>query len=138
MQRPAARLLGVFLAGWIGAAGVTAAATSPDQSPVSNRAFNANLQELRALLKTPEAQIDLAEAKVTIDHMIDPTIDVPATLKRLDALAAKVRSRFPAGASNRAKLDLLWPRFTSLAHGTIIGLSAMISTIHLEIKFVTS
>jgi len=68
---------------------------------------DATLEPLRALLSTPEPQLDLAKAKLTIDHMIDPTIDVPGTLKQLDILAAKIKARFPAGATKRAKVDIL-------------------------------
>ncbi len=65
------------------------------------------LADLRAQLSKPEAQIDLVEAKLTIDRIIDPTIDVSATLEQLDLLATRIKARFPPGASNRAKLDLL-------------------------------
>jgi len=34
-----------------------------------------NIETVRALLQTPDADIDLAKAKLTIDRMIDPTID---------------------------------------------------------------
>ncbi len=62
---------------------------------------------LRHLLKQPEGSIDLARAKVTIDHMADPTVDIEGTLRQLDQWAAKVNARFPIGASNKLKMDLL-------------------------------
>lgn len=68
---------------------------------------NSDIATLRALIAVPEGQIDLARAKVTIDHMVDPTVDVPGTLRLLDQWAAKARARFPAGASNKVKLDVL-------------------------------
>ncbi|WP_234709889.1 hypothetical protein [Xanthomonas citri] len=62
---------------------------------------------LRLLLQQPEGSIDLARAKITIDRMIDPSIDTEATLREVDQWAAKARARFPAGASNKVKMDLL-------------------------------
>ncbi|MFA1260138.1 transglutaminase family protein [Xanthomonas axonopodis pv. fascicularis] len=67
----------------------------------------ANLAILRRLLNEPEGQVDLARAKVTIDHMVDPKVDVEGTLGLLDQWAAKIRARFPPGASNKAKINLL-------------------------------
>ena len=65
------------------------------------------LAPLRQLLQTPENRIDLANAKLTIDRMIDPTVDAIETGRKLDALAARIRARFPNGASNQVKLQLL-------------------------------
>lgn len=62
---------------------------------------------LRLLLLQPEGSIDLASAKVAIDRMIDPSIDPDATLREVDQWAAKARARFPAGASNKVKMNLL-------------------------------
>lgn len=70
-------------------------------------ADDANIVALHRLLDQPEGSIDLARAKVTIDAMVDPTIDVEGTLRELDRWAAMVSSRFPPGASNKAKMDLL-------------------------------
>lgn len=67
----------------------------------------ANLAILRRLLNEPEGQVDLSRAKVTIDHMVDPKVDVEGTLGLLDQWAAKIRARFPPGASNKAKINLL-------------------------------
>lgn len=49
-------------------------------------------QELRALLRKPDDQIDLARTKLTIDKMVDPTIDIDAALKQIDAMVAAVRA----------------------------------------------
>lgn len=59
------------------------------------------------LLLTPESQIDLAKAKIAIDRMIDPKVDAESTLRLLDQWVAKVRARFPPGASNKTKINLL-------------------------------
>ncbi len=68
---------------------------------------DAHLQTIRAILESPDDQIDLAKAKLAIDHMIDPGIDIAKNLKQLDAIAAKVKSQLPARATSRQKLDAL-------------------------------
>lgn len=62
---------------------------------------------LQEWLSKPEGTIDLAQAKVALDHAIDPSIDVEAALREVDAWSAKARARFPPNASNQAKLELL-------------------------------
>lgn len=66
-----------------------------------------DLSTLRALLSTPDTQVDLAKAKLAIDRMIDPRTNTSGVLRQIDALAAGAAARFPAGASRRAKLDVL-------------------------------
>src|SRR5260221_2445556 len=66
-----------------------------------------NLQTVRAILQTPEADIDLAKVKLAIDHMIDPSIDVAATLATLDAKANELKAMLPKGASKRLTMDAL-------------------------------
>jgi hypothetical protein len=48
------------------------------------------------------ADIDLAKAKLTVDRMIDPQIDIAATVAQLDAMALQIKTTLPAGASSRA------------------------------------
>lgn len=67
----------------------------------------ANLQAIRQILVLPEKEIDLARAKVSIDHMIDSSVDVGGTLKQIDAMAADIKARVPANASSRDKLEVL-------------------------------
>jgi hypothetical protein len=71
----------------------------------TTQARNRNLATLRQLLEMPEQKIDLAKAKLTIDRMIDPQIDISRTIRELDAIVAKVKSRLPATASSRDKLE---------------------------------
>ena len=59
------------------------------------------------MLKSPDDRIDLANAKLMIDQMIDPTIDLAAATKQLDAMASALKSRLPSGASSAQKLDAL-------------------------------
>jgi regulator of sirC expression with transglutaminase-like and TPR domain len=65
------------------------------------------LRTVRSLLATPEAELDLAKAKLTIDHLIDPQVNVSRTLMQLDAMAAQVKAQLPADANSRAKLVTL-------------------------------
>ena len=68
-----------------------------------------NLAILQGILNQPEDSIDLAKAEVTIEKMIDPTVNEADTLKQLDALAATVRARFPQGdtTDNEIKAGIL-------------------------------
>jgi len=65
-------------------------------------------QRLRALLWQPEEQIDLAKAKVAIDHLVDPSVDEAATLKEVDGWVVKVRARIPAEATTWAKVMAIY------------------------------
>lgn len=120
MCQPAMLVIGVLLAlGTVDASFAASAAQAISPTPraaakergmaASNSvpADAANLAILRRLLNEPEGQVDLARAKVTIDHMVDPKVDVEGTLGLLDQWAAKIRARFPPGASNKAKINLL-------------------------------
>lgn len=104
MRRLSVLVIGVLLA--VGAVEASFAASVPQRAPVRN-AQAADLQAVRALLKTPEAQLDMARAKLTIDQQIDPKVDVPGTLRQLDTLVAKIKARFPGGATDAVKMELL-------------------------------
>src|SRR5262245_44387910 len=72
------------------------------------QAQDPNIQTLRMMLELPETQLDLARAKLTIDHMIDPTIDAAGCLRQLDAMAAEVMASWRlANASSLDKLNAL-------------------------------
>lgn len=66
-----------------------------------------NLKIIRGLLEKPEAEIDLARVKLTIDKIIDPDIDVNAYLAQIDNMAKEIRTLFPANASSGVKLEIL-------------------------------
>ncbi len=85
-----------------------ALATPSSAPPVPDRArTDAALAPLRALLSTPEGQIDFADAKLTIDRLIDPSIDANAVLLEIERLTDAVKVRTPAGVSRRGQLDVL-------------------------------
>ncbi len=61
-------------------------------------------QQLRNILKLPEPQIDLARAKLIIDQQIDYSIDIEATLKKIEDMVNKIRTMPEFGPSSTAKL----------------------------------
>jgi len=62
---------------------------------------------LQQQLSQPDEQIDFAEAKLLVDHLMDPSIDGPAVLRELDSLTQAVRARTSPGLSSRARMDVL-------------------------------
>lgn len=76
-------------------------------SPVHAQRIDPDIQTLQAILKKPDAEIDLARVKLTIDRMVDPTIDIEANLQKLDAMAVEIRDFLPTTASSLEKLKAL-------------------------------
>lgn len=66
-----------------------------------------DLKPIQAILEQPESQIDLAKAKLVIDKVINPLLDVEANLKTIDATVARIQAMLPPNASNQAKLEAL-------------------------------
>jgi regulator of sirC expression with transglutaminase-like and TPR domain len=50
------------------------------------------VDRIKALLQTPENQIDFAKAKLTIDQIIDPKTDIPGVMQKLDTMATQVKA----------------------------------------------
>src|SRR5437762_13778465 len=90
-----------FCAMFVAVLGSSAQARNTTQAP------DPNLQIIRAILEQPEQQIDLTRAKLTIDRMIDPTIDVDANLKRLDRMVRQIKSELPPNATSGDKVAAL-------------------------------
>jgi regulator of sirC expression with transglutaminase-like and TPR domain len=85
-----------------------AAAAAP--AAVPNRlasTHDGDLAIVRGILMQQESEIDLATAKLTIDRLMDPGIDVPSTLRQLDAMATSLKTAISAGASSGLKLEAL-------------------------------
>lgn len=74
---------------------------------LAQHSIDATLKVIQGILDMPEKQIDLAKAKLSIDRMIDPSVDVEGALKQLDAMASEIRAKLPPGASSRDKLETL-------------------------------
>ncbi len=61
-------------------------------------------QALKAILEQSEEAIDFARAKFAIDKLVDPSIDVKANLKKIDAIVKAIQSLLPANASSQDKM----------------------------------
>lgn len=67
----------------------------------------AEAQKIKALIEQPENSIDFAIAKLEIDKIIDPTINVAANTKKLDAIVAAINRMLPPGSSSSDKMQAL-------------------------------
>lgn len=74
---------------------------------VAHAASGNALAELEQQLSQPDAAVDFAAAKVTIDRLVDPSIDVSAVKRELDDLTRAIASRTPAGLAPRERMDIL-------------------------------
>jgi len=64
-------------------------------------------KQIRHILEQPEKDIDLGQAKLTIDRQIDPAIDINANLQKIDAMVGQIRAMPEFGTSGAAKLAAL-------------------------------
>lgn len=62
------------------------------------------VEVIRTILQTPEHKIDLARAKLTFDKLVDPAIDIDASLAQINRMVETVRSMAGPAASNKQKL----------------------------------
>lgn len=69
--------------------------------------YAAHMKRIQAILEQPEDRIDLARAELSIDQLIDPSIDINATLKKLDAMATEIRRKLPPRPSSLDKVQAL-------------------------------
>lgn len=69
--------------------------------------YESDYKTLKKILEQPEAQIDLASIKLSVDQLIEPSIDTAALLHRLDEMTMDVAASIPPGASNLAKFKAL-------------------------------
>lgn len=76
-------------------------------SPAYAQRIAPEVQALRAILIKPDAEIDLARVKLTIDRMVDPSIDIEANLQKLDAMAADVRRSVGVNAASLKTASVL-------------------------------
>ncbi len=85
-------------------AGYVAHAEAVDPATVFDSSSFSEAQRVKALLEQPENAIDFAQAKLSIDKLVDPAIDVEANLKKIDAIVKTIQSLLPAGASSQDKM----------------------------------
>jgi len=76
-------------------------------APLLPPVLDQNLSVVRELLQQPEDQIDLARAKLTIDRLVDPSIDIDTNLVMIDAMAATENRIIPPGTSVFTKMQTL-------------------------------
>lgn len=70
----------------------------------------ASVREARrvdAILRQPENEMDLGRIKLTLDKMIDPTVDIDAGLKQIDGMAAQVHAMLHGFPSSNVTLQAL-------------------------------
>lgn len=80
------------------------AQNAPLPKPV---AFTANFQSIKAELEKPDEVFDLGDFTLSLQRMLDPSIDIPANLKRIDAMVGEVKVTFPVMANSRVKVEAL-------------------------------
>ena len=81
-----------------GCAWLTLAARA--EEPVAPAAF------VRALVFSSPDQISFAQAKLAVDHFVDPSVDVPATLAELDRMAGTVQKMLATLPPEAAAADV--------------------------------
>lgn len=64
-------------------------------------------KRIDTLLRQPAKDMDLARIKLTIDKMIDPSIDVDAGVKQIDGMATQVRAMLRGVPSSNERLQAL-------------------------------
>lgn len=84
--------------------GPTPTSASPSTPPPTS---GSNGETIRQLLAVPEENIDFAVAKVTIDKMIDSSIDVAAVSQQIDQIAGDIRAHLPPTASSQDRVNAL-------------------------------
>lgn len=63
--------------------------------------------DVEAIFAQDMLQVDLARAKLELDRLATPSVDVEAELERIDAMTAEVGAMIPPGAGAWAKVEAL-------------------------------
>lgn len=71
---------------------------------VFDRTNFAEAQKIEKLISEPESSIDFARTKLTIDKMIDPSIDIEANLNKIDAIVKTIQTMLVADATSMQKM----------------------------------
>lgn len=64
----------------------------------------AEAKTLKAILEQPESSVDFARVKLSIDKMVDPTIDIKTNLKKIDSIVNQIKSMLTANATSTDKM----------------------------------
>ena len=78
-----------------------------DAVPGSDIDVAPEAKRIRAILQQPESKMDLGRIKLTIDKMIDPTINIDAGLKQIDRIVAQIQAMPGQGRSSKGKVQAL-------------------------------
>lgn len=63
--------------------------------------------DVKAIFAQDMATIDLARAKLELDRLVTPSVDVEAELAQIDAMASALAAMIPAGADSWGKAEVL-------------------------------
>lgn len=82
-------------------------AAQAEMVPGATIAAVSDARRIDAILRQSESDMDLGRIKLTIDHMIDPTVDVEAGVKQIDDMAMEVRATLRGFPPSGARLEAL-------------------------------
>ncbi len=86
---------------------VSLAATAAERAPVFDRDAESEARRIKAILKQPEKQMDLARIELTFDKMVEPSVDIEASLHQIETVVAQVRTMLTPYAQSGEKLFAL-------------------------------
>lgn len=61
-------------------------------------------QQIQSIITQPENSLDFAKAKLSIDKMVDPSIEIEKNLKKIDDIVIKVNNMLPPNAKSMDKM----------------------------------
>jgi regulator of sirC expression with transglutaminase-like and TPR domain len=96
----------VFLAAVLIAIGVSSREVSAFAALISPERPR-TVKTVESILSTPEARIDLATAKLTLDKLTDPTVDIPENLSQVETMARAINAMAGPSASSRQRVTAL-------------------------------
>lgn len=91
---------GLFLASFVSLA--SAQVAEPEKST-----FDKNRELIETMLSQPAEKLDFATIKLTIDKMIDPSIDIDKTMGLLDKMVEDIQGMISPNASSVEKMHVL-------------------------------
>lgn len=89
---------------WLSCSCSTAYAKVVNPATVFDSSHFREANRLKAILEQPENSIDFARVKLTIDKMVDPSINIKSNLKKIDAIVMTIKSMLVANATSMDKM----------------------------------
>ncbi len=65
------------------------------------------VQTIEELFVSDPSELDWAETKLTIDRLIDPSVDVPARLAEINTMVVTIKTMIPRGANSWNKIEAI-------------------------------